>query len=484
VSAIALAFSLLLAAAEDFSYGELRFAPCVLGTGGMAPPAQARCGTLEVPEDPGAPEGRRITLALAWAPATARAEPEPVFFLAGGPGQSSRDAYPMLAAAFTELRRSRDLFFLDQRGTGGSNRLDCPTEESPPAGWDEESLGEARAFAARCREALSVQADLRFYRTREAVADLERVRERLGAARIWLIGVSYGTRLAQDYARRHPERVAGLVLDGVVAPSRPFAPEVAGNLENALARQFRRCAEEPACAERIGDPAALLASAKARLREARSAPLRFRDPTSGEWREQALGYAGFAGVLRMYAYQPLGAALLPRLVLEVAQGDDAVALALARMLERDLSGQMALGMQLSVLCTEDADTLSPRPGDEKTLLGTMFVQTLAAFCAEWPRGTPDPERREPLRGAFPALLLSGEFDPVTPPAYAEIVAEHLPRARHLVLPGQGHHVLAAGCMPRLLAQFLERGEAESLDTSCLKQLSALPFVTGPYGWEP
>ncbi len=484
MSASALLVLLALASAEEYPYGELRFTPCVLDRAALAPPAQARCATVEVAENRSDPGGRRIALALAWVPAHARAEPEPVFFLAGGPGQSSRDAYPLLATAFAELRRSRDLFFLDQRGTGESNRLDCPTEETPTAVWDEAAVAAARAYAARCREELAARADLRFYGTREAVEDLESVRARLGAARLWLIGVSYGTRLAQDYARRYPDRVAGLVLDGVVAPSRPFAPEVATHLDDALRRQFMRCAEDPACAERVGDARALLAQAKARLRTGPAAPQRFRDPTSGEWREQALTYPAFAGVLRMYAYQPIGAALLPRLVWEVAHGEDLGALALARLLEREVSGQMALGMQLSVICTEDADTLSARPEDEDTLLGPMFVQTLAAFCAEWPRGDPDPARREPLRGDFPVLLLSGEFDPVTPPAYADEVARHLPRARHLVLKGQGHHVLAAGCMPRLLAQFLERGEAESLAVGCLEQLAPLPFVTDLYGWEP
>lgn len=480
----ALLLPLLFLAGESFAYGDLRFSPCVLGSGGLIPPAEARCASVIVPEDPDRPEGRRIELALAWVPARGRAEPEPVFFLAGGPGQSSRDAYPQLASAFAELRRSRDLFFLDQRGTGASNRLDCPSEEAPLAAWEATDMEAARAYAARCRDALSERADLRFYGTREAVADLEAVRARLGAARLWLIGVSYGTRLAQDYARRYPERVAGMVLDGVVAPQRPFAPEVARNLDDALARQFARCAEDEACRQQFGDPQALLAKAKARLRAGETLPMRYRDPESGKWREEALSYPAFAGLLRMYSYQPIGVALLPRLIQEVAEGEDHNALALARLLERDMAGQMALGMQLSVLCSEEADTLAPRPGDEETLLGPMFVNMLAAFCREWPRGEPDPDRRQPLRGDYPVLLLSGEFDPVTPPSYAEEAARELSRARHLVLKGQGHHVLAAGCMPKLLAQFLERGEAESLDTSCLERLAALPFVTGPYGWEP
>ncbi|MDW8478693.1 MAG: alpha/beta hydrolase [Xanthomonadales bacterium] len=468
-------------------YGELEFAPCVLGEGLPLPPAAARCATLEVPEDPWQPEGsRRIALALAWVPATGRAEPEPVFFIAGGPGQSAREAFPSLLPAFAELNRSRDLFFLDQRGTGGSHRLDCP---EPTPAFESFAAGEAlraraREYAAACREALAGRADLRRYGTREAVADLEAVRGRLGAERIVLIGVSYGTRVAQEYARAHPARTAALVLDGVVPPTRVFANEVAANLEAALNRLFERCRADASCVERLGDPGELLARARARLEAGGLPAIRFRDPTTGEGREQALDYPSFAGLLRMYAYHPLGMSLIPYLLREVAHGEDGTALALDVLLERELNRQMALGMQLSVLCTEDADAFAPRPGDEGTLLGTTFVEILASLCAEWPKGEPEPRRREPLAGDFPALLLSGEFDPVTPPAYGEEAMARLSRARHLVLPGQGHNVLAAGCLPKLLAQFLERGEAASLDASCLERLAPLPILSAPYGWEP
>jgi pimeloyl-ACP methyl ester carboxylesterase len=84
----------------------------------------------------------------------------------------------------------------------------------------------------------------------------------------------------------------------------------------------------------------------------------------------------------------------------------------------------------------------------------------------------------------PLLAVSGELDPVTPPRYGDAVVEHLPNARHLVLPGQGHSVIGTGCMPKLFAQFIETADAAALDAKCLERLSAQPPFAGNYGWEP
>jgi pimeloyl-ACP methyl ester carboxylesterase len=82
------------------------------------------------------------------------------------------------------------------------------------------------------------------------------------------------------------------------------------------------------------------------------------------------------------------------------------------------------------------------------------------------------------------LLLSGEFDPVTPPRYGDEVARTLPNGRHLVLPGQGHNVMTVGCVPRIMAQFLDSADSRDLDVSCLDQIIYTPPFAGPYGWEP
>jgi len=483
---LAAAFCLAVPPAAASTVGELTFEPCVLTTVGLPRPTQAQCTTVTVPENPAEPAGRTIELALAWIPAEAEADPEPVFFIAGGPGQSAREQYPALAPALSDVRRSRHIFLLDQRGTGGSQPLFCPEEAGA-----EEGLGigapspeELRELARRCRNELETFADLRFYTTAEAVYDLEFVRAMIDVPQVNLIGVSYGTRVAQQYAKAHPDRVRTIILDSVVPADLALGAEHARNLQDALEAQFARCRATPACREAYGDPAARLEAVMLRLRAGGLAPVRYRDPTSGEWREEVPSYGHLAGVLRLYAYMPLTASLLPLLVHQADEGDYAALLAMGRMIVRDLVGQMASGMHNSVICTEDADELEQQGEAQGTLLGEDFLDIILAQCDVWPRGTRPADFRVPLTGDIPVLLISGEFDPVTPPHYGDRVAAHLRHARHVVLKGQGHSLFSTGCMPQLAAQFIERADALDLDASCLERIAPSPPFSGLYGWEP
>ncbi len=468
--------------------GSLVFAPCSLTASGLPGAVEAQCTTLQVPEDRSQPEGRKIALALAWVPADGEAEPDPLFMIAGGPGQSAKQAYPMLHAAFRDVRRSRNVLLLDARGTGGSRPLVCRNAEGEAAITEgdpsEIDLDAAREFAKRCAETLGAEADLRHYGTSEHVDDIEAVRVAIGAAKIDLIGISYGTRVAQQYAARYPAATRAVVLDSVVPNTLVLGNEHAKNLATALAAQFARCRADAGCGEKIGDPAALLTEVRSRLEAGDLAPVRFRDSVSGEWREEKPAFGHLALLLRMYAYSPEAATLLPFLVHEAAQGRYESMLALSTSMARNLTDQIYHGMQLSVMCTEDGDELRVDEADAGSVLGTEFIDFARAQCEAWPRGTRDPAFREPLRGDLPVLLLSGEFDPVTPPRYADEVVATLPNGRHLVLPGQGHSVVGLGCMPKLFAQFIESADAKALDAKCLDRMRALPPFAGPWGWEP
>jgi pimeloyl-ACP methyl ester carboxylesterase len=486
ITAILALCTLAPAPAAASVLGDLSFEPCVLTTTGLPRPTEARCTTVAVAEDPALPDGRQIGLALAWIPVEGEAEPDPVFFIAGGPGQSAREQYPALAPAFADIRRSRHILLLDQRGTGGSRPLFCREEEAEPARYviEEDSPARIREATERCRDELLEVADLRRYTTTEAVHDLEHVRRLLGARQLNLIGISYGTRVAQQYAKAHPEHVRTILLDSVVPAGLVLGAEHARNLQDALAAQFARCRESPACHEAFGDPEARLERVMAELRAGGVEPVRYRDPTSGEWREEAPAYEHLAAVLRMYSYMPLTASLLPLVVHQADEGDYAALLAMMRLMARDLSGQIASAMHNSVICSEDADELE-RGGDAyDTLLGNDFVESLLAACAVWPRGRRPRDFREPLTGDIPVLLVSGEHDPVTPPRYGDRVAARLGHARHLVLKGQGHSLFSTGCMPTLAAQFIERADALDLDASCLDRIAPPPPFSGMYGWEP
>lgn len=482
-----LVFLLLVATAGGAparSLGSLAFAPCTLAPKFGRVAVEAQCAALKVAENRDEPGGRQIELAIAWIPATGEAEPDPVFMLAGGPGQAARDAYPSVAGAFAEVRKTRHVILVDQRGTGGSNPLVCRDEEGKPAMFDDQadqSPAAIRAFAERCREQLAARADLRRYTTTEAVADLDAVRRALGAERIDLVGGSYGTRVAQQYAKRYPQHIRSAVLDGVVPNGLALGAEHAKNLEAALALHFERCRRDPVCSERLGDPRQQL---DALLAIDTGPEVEYRDPSTGELRSEPFRRGHLVAVARLFSYAPNLAALLPLTLSEAAAGRYAPLMAQARLLMGSLGEQIHHGMQLSVLCSEDADELTADPADAGTVLGNELIALTRTQCAAWPLGERPADFREPLRGELPVLLLSGELDPVTPPRYGEEVARTLPNARHLTVRGQGHSTIGVGCMPRLLAQFIEKADARALDAACLDALRAPPPFVAFYGWEP
>jgi pimeloyl-ACP methyl ester carboxylesterase len=480
------ALGCFVAPAEARTFGSLAFEPCALTDARGTDDVEAQCTTFRVPENRRAPDGRSIALAIAWVPSRAEAEAaeDPVFMLAGGPGQGARQTYPRIAPAFREILRTRHVILVDQRGTGASNPLKCVDKQGRSAIVEEDEPlepGALRRFAERCRAALD--ADPRHYTTSDAIQDLDAVRAALGASTIDLVGISYGTRVAQAYLRRYPQHTRAVVLDGVVPPSLILGADHAKNLEASLDLQFARCAADAACRTRFGDPRAKL---DALLAEVRSTPreVRFRDPATGAEETATLDAVQVAGVARLFAYSPLTAALLPLTLAETAAGRPDVLMAQARLATADLGEEIMHGMQLSVMCTEDVPFLKPDPADEGTVLGNTLIELGAAQCAVWPKGELPADFHAPLVSDKPVLVLSGEFDPVTPPRYGDAVLEGYANGRHLVARGTGHNVLPVGCAPKLVAEFLAGANARALDAGCLDELRYTKPFTGFYGWEP
>lgn len=467
-------------------YGAIAFEPCSLTSPLSTESIEAQCARYAVPENPARPQGRKVSLNIAWLPATdeGATATDPVFFLAGGPGQAATEVWPQIDRAFTEVRKHRDVILVDQRGTGQSNPLACRDAQGEPAVAEADSEGgyELVEFTRRCLATLD--ADPRFYTTTDAVRDLDAVRAALGAEKINLIGGSYGTRVAQQYAMRHPAHVRTMVLDGVVPNTLVLGSEHARNLDASLALQFDRCQRLPACRERFGDDIrGQLRTLMTRL-AAQPVEVEFRDPTTGALRRETLTSETVAGLTRMFAYAPHAAALLPLVLNEAAQGRYQPLMALAYMIQNQVSEQIMHGMQLSVSCAEDVGELAANPDDAGTVLGNSLATFIAEQCAVWPKGARPADFRTPLKSAIPTLLLSGEFDPVTPPRYGDEVLAGLSNGRHLVLEGQGHIAAGVGCTPKLLGQFLETADAKALDAKCLDSVDYVPPFTGFNGWEP
>jgi pimeloyl-ACP methyl ester carboxylesterase len=481
----ALLLALPMSAHAERSLGQLHFQPCTLASEFAAQSLDAQCTTLSVPENRALPHGRKISLAIAWLPAAGEAEPDPLFLIAGGPGQSALESFPPLIGVMGDVRKKRDLILVDQRGTGGSNKLACRNVKGGKD-LDEIDSIDPKAFrelAQRCAASLAASADLRFYSTTEAIQDLDAVRAAIAADKINLYGVSYGTRVAQQYAKRYPLHTRSVTIDGVVPNSLVVGNEFARNLENSLDRQFAICAAQKTCGDKLGNPRQRLNDLLALVDK--TPPLvRYRDAITGESKEEKLTRGRISTLARMFAYAPTIAGLLPLELYESAQGRYESLMALSTLLANQIGDSITAGMELSVICTEDAGEMHANPADAGSLLGMDLVNVMQAQCSVWPHGQRPVDFRQPLTGNVPVLILSGEFDPVTPPRYGDEVLKSLGNARHLVVRGQGHNVLPVGCMPKLFARFLDTTDAKGLDASCLAKVPYAQPFSGFYGWEP
>jgi len=451
----------------------------------------ARCGTLSVPLDREHPDAGNIDLNLAVVPAlNRRSEAAPLFLLAGGPGQGAVQTYVAVAGAFARINRNHAIVLLDQRGTGKSSLLSCdyPEDWQQPA----DPAPVIRQATTECLAKLGSRA--RFYTTSIAVQDLEAVRVALGFAQIDLYGGSYGTRVAEHYMRHYPDHTHAVILDGVVYPEQVLGPDIPRDADHALSLIVTRCQHSAECNAAYPDLSQDL-SVLLRQFGSRQTPVTVNDPNSGTPTQVQFSHNFLAAALRLLSYSSASAALLPTLIHQGARavqddphGSLAPLAAQTIMTTRDLKDMLANGMHYSVVCSEDVPFYTAanldRAALERTYMGAEIVDVFQEVCKLWPKGPVDSDLHSPLHSDVPTLLLSGEADPVTPPAGAERVARGLTRHRHLVLSGEGHGQLGTSCVPRLMAAFFDSADPDKLDSSCLEKHSAAPFFVNTAGPAP
>ncbi len=470
--------------AKQFTLGTLAFKSCEIKQKNSGATTTAFCTPFSVAENRDAPNGRKIDLRVALIKShAAAADSDIVVFLAGGPGQAAVDTWPQVAGAFELLRKHHHILLVDQRGTGESNPLTCKRSDDAPDSGEEFDANKARSATQACLDAVSKHADPKFYTTTIAAEDLEAVRVALGAPQFDLVGVSYGTRMAQQYLMRHPDGVRSVVLDSVAPNEIALGQDFARNLEDSLKAQFSTCVQTPACAKAFGDPYANLFALRDQLR-AKPQEFDYHDPTTFKTDKKRLDQYALSGLVRMFAYTPETAALLPLSITQGLHGDFTPLLGQTQILKGDLADLTDNGMQMSVLCSEDVDLIAPNPDDDKTLLGNLLIQGIESMCAVWPRGTRPADFHAPLKTDKPVLVLEGELDPVTPPRYGEQVVRNLTNARLIVAKGQGHNVIGRGCIPKVVEDFVADLDPKKLDSKCVDALAAMPAFISFNGAAP
>ena len=483
---ILILLSLLFLSCPSWARGQTLLQPCTVA--GIA--GKAQCGSLEVFENRARRTGRKITLKVLVLPATGpNRAPDPLFYIPGGPGSSATEDAAGVASLFSKIHERRDLVFLDQRGTGGSHPLNCKFFNSA----DPQSYFGyffPLADVKQCRKELEADSDLTLYTTPIAMDDLDEVRAALGYDKINIFGGSYGTRAALVYLRQHPQHVRTIVLQGV-APTNQFMPyDFPQGTERALQGVIAECAADATCHNAFPT---LPADKKTVLDRLLRGPVEVELPSinpSGAGNPPAtpnttrvsLSRDLAAEAIRYMLYSPVAASRVPLVLHQAASGNYVPLAQNAFRYRRQLVAAGSNGLYLSIACAEDLPWIKRGEGERlaaNTFLGDYRLRQQREACALWPRAKIPARYSEPVRGSAPVLILTGQWDPVTPPANADNVARYLPNSLHLVVP-HGAHGLGglegSECIDKLITQFVEDGTIKNLNTDCVKNIRRKGFA--------
>jgi len=445
----------------------LSLTPCNIT--GLAEPA--RCGALEVPENPQRPNGRQLSIGVVVIPATvAPARPDPIAVLMGGPGEDAIGDAADLAARFAALRKDRDLLLVDQRGTGQSGALHCDlySPENPSASMRDLFPLDA---VKRCEQQLSEHADLTQYTYTHFANDLEQVRVALGYGPLNLSAGSYGTRAAQVFMRAFPNSVRTAYLGSVVpidiAIPGPFALTSQGALEKTL----------DACLA-TADCKAAFPNLRAEFREMviqlDSGHVRVTIP--GSTKTAALDRGRVAEWFRSKLYRPRTAVSLPWLIHRASLGDWApIATGLLED-ARAYDGALSFGLLLSITCSDDVPFVREQVGSMATFLGDYRLRQQRSACRVWPKVAVPKGYRLPVQSKIPTLFVSGDEDGCTPLSFMKHASTGFAQHINLTERGQGHTEWN-DCVAAVYEQFVRSGTTRGLPTSQCGPVPRPPFKT-------
>jgi pimeloyl-ACP methyl ester carboxylesterase len=424
------------------------------------------CGKIAVPERRENPEGKRIELNVVILKATdSAAVADPLVFLAGGGVLPATRFAPFLGRTMAEVRRSRDILLVDQRGTGGSNPLHCSLELPSPRDSNPDTVI-IRQRVAACVSELATRADLGAYTTTRAMHDLEYVRSALGYGPLNLWGLSYGTKAAREYLRLYPAQVRSIVLYGVVPRAHAWWHEQGTNAEAVLREYYGVCAREESCRSAFPNGRADIDELLSRLERQ---PLRVNDST-----------AVSASDVRRALYNRMGeswsAVTIPLLVKLALAGDVTAFVPPPR---QSGSPPIPRGIFYNLTCSEEFPRISLdliRSSGQGTFVGPSSVLQHQAVCRNWPTAPIESGLWQEVRSTVPALIMNGALDHITPPRYARALTATLPRSRLLIVPSRGHNDFDP-CLGQIIQQFVLRPDPERVDTACLGQTPPLRFPT-------
>ncbi|HEX3429734.1 MAG TPA: alpha/beta fold hydrolase [Rhizomicrobium sp.] len=467
-AALAIFFGLFSGAAA--AHTALPLSACRLP--GIARPA--RCGALDVPEDPGRPDGRKIPIHIARIPASSgKSLPDPIAVLMGGPGESAIEAATLYAKWLAPLLKDRDLLLVDQRGTGKSAPLNCDFS-SPALAADELRDFFPLAAVRSCRGRLEKTADLKRYTYLYFAKDLEGVRRALGYGPLNLFAGSYGTRAAQVYLRMYPHSVRTAYLGSVVPVDIEGPLDFARTEQTALERMFANCNANLACHRAFPHVRSEWNDVIERLQSGK-----MRVSLPGHAKPVPLGRGRVVEWVRSQLYRPANAAALPWIIHRAFTGDWAPVVDGILSNGRHIGKDISLGLFFSVVCSEDMPFVRERdvPLETRgTFLGDYRLREQQSACRGWPRSTLPKDYRKAVQTGVPTLFVTGDQDGGTPLWFTDRVARRFSSRAIIVVRGQGHTEWN-GCVARLYATLVRSASVRGLEARPCPAIPLPPFKT-------
>lgn len=433
---------------------------------------EVRCGNLVVLEDRSQPEGGTVTLHVAIFKSDSESPaPDPIVYLEGGPGASALKAMPFVLTQFEPLLADRDVIVLDQRGVGYSQpSLTCPEVNEALNKTLRERLSTSAETAlfmealGQCHGRLTEGGvNLAAYNSAESAADVNDLRQALGYEQWNLLGVSYGTRLALTVMRDYPQGIRSVILDSTYPPQVDLYAEMPANLMRALRLLFDGCAADPYCNSNFPQLESVLFELVRQLNENPISVSLTHPLTFERFPNVAVDGTDLLEFLFNALYDSSLIPSLPAVIYGIGYGDYST---LAYVMQSQLEeyGFFSNGMYMSVQCTEEVP-FSSREAVSAALdaypqIRDVFVDpgsgtTIFDACASWGAPGAEPIENQPVNSDIPTLILAGEYDPITPPAWGQLAAQGLSHSFYFEFPGYAHGVGFAGeCPLRLIQDFL------------------------------
>jgi pimeloyl-ACP methyl ester carboxylesterase len=463
-------------------------APCPFKPGqGMIVGQNLHCGYVSEPEDHAKPHGAGIKIAVAvfTTPSSQRA-PDPVVFLQGGPGgRIIADLAPLInsgdAATFMG---NHDLILIDQRGTGFSRpNLACPEMTALKYRYLDVNISLKKSAALQavalgtCRRRLTAQrVNIADYTTLQDAADIAGLRTALGYSKLDLYGVSYGTRVALTVMRAFPGGIRSVVLDSVVPPQFNLLSDAPRSSERGFQTIFQGCSQAPECRGKYPTLRTDFTHAISTL-DSHPVTVVSRNSNDGKRYRVLLDGYGLATVVFSAMYDTSELTYLPSLIHQADRGSYGLAAAIFGVVGFN-DALISDGDYFSVECSEDAPftgaaqiraSVISLPPVLRSKELTDSLDTLG-LCSAWPMPSTDPVQKKTVKSAIPTLVLSGEYDPITPPAGSKAVSRSLSNSFFFEFPGTGHAVYLTSLCPNDITQAFYDRPGRRPDSSCIAHM--------------